>query len=106
MNDVPRLPQKEAAILECLIQASPRSLYGLEIVTASSGRVGQGTVYVTLARLEKKGFVTFTPGELPAHGGLPRPLYSVSALGVRAYMAWQAARDAAKRAWEWQEASS
>jgi len=42
-------------ILDLLAQG--RDMYGLELVEASSGRIKRGTVYVTLYRMEQKGFV-------------------------------------------------
>ena len=53
---VPTLPPKEALILELLVQES--ELYGLQLVAASKGRLKRGTVYVTLGRMEEKGFIT------------------------------------------------
>ena len=32
-------------------------MYGLELVTESEGALKRGTVYVTLGRLEEKGYV-------------------------------------------------
>jgi len=69
-------PRLEQLILELLI-GRRGSLYGLELVTASRGRLKRGTVYVTLARMEDKGFVTSRQEEAPAdEGGLPRRLRS------------------------------
>jgi len=80
---VPRLSSKEQLILELLISRRG-SLYGLELVTESRGRLKRGTVYVTLARMEDKGFVTSRQEEAPPEaGGLPRRLYTPTALGRR-----------------------
>jgi DNA-binding PadR family transcriptional regulator len=63
--------------------------YGLQLVAASGGRLKRGTVYVTLGRLEAKGYIASRPeaGE-PAHGGLRRRLYVVTPLGRRVLRAW------------------
>ena len=53
---VPRLSSKESLILEFL--ARGEELYGLQLVAASKGRLKRGTVYVTLGRMEDKGYVT------------------------------------------------
>ena len=82
-SNVPRLSPKEQLILELLIRRRG-GLYGLELVTASRGRLKRGTVYVTLARMEDKGFVTSRQEDAPADaGGLPRRIYSPTALGRR-----------------------
>jgi PadR family transcriptional regulator PadR len=79
---VPSLPPKEALILELLGRGRER--YGLELVNASKGRLKRGTVYVTLGRMEDKGFVTSRLEDAPAEaGGLPRRLYEATALGRR-----------------------
>jgi PadR family transcriptional regulator, regulatory protein PadR len=96
----PRLPtvsRKEALILDLLAGAS--DLYGLELVEASEGRLKRGTVYVTLSRMEDKGYVTSSQ-EAKAQGaiGLPRRVYRLTALGRRAREAW--AMVSKKLAWE------
>jgi PadR family transcriptional regulator PadR len=79
---LPSLPTKEALILELL--GGGRERYGLELVNASKGRLKRGTVYVTLGRMEDKGFVTSRLEDAPAEaGGLPRRLYQATALGRR-----------------------
>src|SRR3712207_6863275 len=43
-----------------------------------------GTVYVTLGRMEEKGYITSKLGAPPSGtGGLPRRIYAVTALGRR-----------------------
>jgi PadR family transcriptional regulator, regulatory protein PadR len=84
---MPTLPPKEALILELL--SGGRERYGLELVTASKGRLKRGTVYVTLGRMEDKGFVTSRLEDAPAEaGGLPRRVYEATALGRRVLAAW------------------
>jgi PadR family transcriptional regulator PadR len=79
---MPTLPPKEALILELLAGGPER--YGLELVAASKGRLKRGTVYVTLGRMEDKGFLTSRLEGAPAEaGGLPRRVYEATALGRR-----------------------
>src|SRR3977135_4712197 len=77
---VPTLPPKEALILELLVQES--ELYGLQLVAASKGQLKRGTVYVTLGRMEEKGFITSRLEDAPPEsGGLPRRIYEPTAFG-------------------------
>ncbi|MEQ1761435.1 MAG: helix-turn-helix transcriptional regulator [Vicinamibacterales bacterium] len=86
-SDIPRLPAKERLILELLAGAEPK--FGLQLVQESDGRLKRGTVYVTLNRLEDKGYVT-SHQETPVPGaiGLPRRLYSTTGFGSRVLWAW------------------
>ena len=87
MSDDHTLPAKQRLILELLIGAGP--LYGLELVERSEGALKRGTVYVTLSRMEAKGFVTSEQETLPAGAiGLPRRRYRPTGLGERALRAW------------------
>jgi DNA-binding PadR family transcriptional regulator len=54
---------------------------------ASEGRLKRGTVYVTLGRMEEKGFVKSHTKQETAHPGLPRPIYKITAMGERALTA-------------------
>jgi PadR family transcriptional regulator, regulatory protein PadR len=82
----PRLSATERLILE-LLDGDER--YGLELVNGSDGRLKRGTIYVTLGRMEEKGFVTSHPEvDPPAHGGLRRRLYKRTPLGRRVMSAW------------------
>jgi len=56
-RDIPNLPGKEFLIMSYLV-ASPRPLYGLQLVEMSDGSLKRGTIYVTLNRLEEKGYVS------------------------------------------------
>ena len=87
MTDVHTLPAKQRLILELLIGAGP--LYGLELVERSDGALKRGTVYVTLSRMEAKGFVSSEQETLPPGAiGLPRRRYRPTGLGERALRAW------------------
>ena len=84
-----RLPAKERLILELLLSGDP--LYGLRLVELSDGRLKRGTVYVTLARMEAKGYVASEQeAPLPNAIGLPRRIYRITSLGERVLRAWSA----------------
>jgi DNA-binding PadR family transcriptional regulator len=84
------LSSKELLILELL--ASGRELYGLELVAASRRRLKRGTVYVTLGRMEDKGYVTSRlESPPPQSGGMPRRLYRPTELGRRVLATWTTA---------------
>src|SRR6266852_1139444 len=84
---LPTLPVTETLILELLVRE--RELYGLELVSASKGRLKRGTVYVTLGRMEQKGYITSRLEDAPpAAGGLPRRVYKATAFGRRVLAAW------------------
>jgi len=87
---LPTLSHKETLILELLIGA--KEMYGLELVAASAGALKRGTVYVTLGRMEDKGYVTSRLESAPrAAGGLPRRIYAPTALGREVLAAWMTA---------------
>ena len=69
-------------ILEALITGG--EMYGLELVEISDGGLKRGTVYVTLNRMEDKGFVTSELGEAtPERGGRAKRYFRVTAKGLR-----------------------
>ncbi len=83
----PRLSATEARVLELLTDRG--GLYGLQLVGASRGRLKRGTIYVTLGRMEEKGYVTSRAEAAPeGAGGLPRRLYDATPYGVRVLKAW------------------
>ena len=84
---VPALSAKELVILDLLLTSE--EMYGLELVTASKGELKRGTVYVTLGRMEDKGYITSRLEDAPpAAGGLPRRIYRPTALGRQLLGAW------------------
>jgi DNA-binding PadR family transcriptional regulator len=86
----PRLSPKESLIIDLLLRDG--ELYGLQLVVASRGRLKRGTVYVTLGRMEDKGFIrSREEAPPPDEGGLPRRLYRATPLGRQVYDAWSAA---------------
>jgi PadR family transcriptional regulator PadR len=88
----PTLSAKETIILELLVKE--RELYGLQLVGASRRRLKRGTVYVTLGRMEDKGYLTSRLEDAPPDaGGLPRRLYQPTPLGTRVLEAWTRAAE-------------
>ena len=84
---IPTLSPKEALILELL--CAEGELYGLQLVAASKRKLKRGTVYVTLGRMEDKGYVTSRLEDAPPDmGGMPRRMYSPTPLGRRVLSAW------------------
>jgi DNA-binding PadR family transcriptional regulator len=81
------LSAKESLILQLL--ARHDDAYGLELVSASRGRLKRGTVYVTLGRMEEKRYVASRLVDAPSEaGGLPRRIYQASPLGRQVLEAW------------------
>ena len=81
------LSEKESLILELLSRG--KQMYGLQLVAASRRRLKRGTVYVTLGRMEEKGYVTSHLEAAPSDaGGLPRRVYQSTALGRRVLTVW------------------
>jgi PadR family transcriptional regulator, regulatory protein PadR len=69
--------------------------FGLELVEASGGRLKRGTVYVTLGRMETKGFVQSRQEQrAPGAIGLPRRLYRATAYGLKVRDAYRLLREA------------
>ena len=78
---LPNLSTTEGLILELL---SEGDLFVLELVQRSGGKLKRGTVYVTLGRMQEKGYVTSRTEPLPPGAiGLPRRLYRPTAFGLR-----------------------
>ena len=90
---VPRIPflsAKESLILELLMRE--KELYGLQLVSLSRKRLKRGTVYVTLGRMEAKGYLTSRLEDAPPDsGGLPRRIYRPTPLGRRVMTVWNTA---------------
>ena len=79
-----------------------RSGYGAELVRELEERTGRqvqgGALYVTLDRLEQKGYLVSRMGEPdPRRGGRPKRFVEVTPEGVRALAAH---REALLRIWE------
>lgn len=87
---LPRLSRSERLVLETLLANG--ELFGLAMVEASGRRLKRGTVYVTLGRMEQKGYLTSRQEAVPAGAiGLPRRLYMPTAYARRVLEAWAAA---------------
>lgn len=91
MNEpLPKLSGTERLIVELL--AAHEELFGLQMVELSSGRLKRGTVYVTLGRMQEKGYLESRQEALPAGAiGLPRRLYRPTGLAMRVLAVWKAA---------------
>jgi DNA-binding PadR family transcriptional regulator len=74
------LSSLEALTLDLLAATGPT--YGLDLVASSRGKLKRGSVYVTLGRMEQKGFVTSRLDERPGEGP-SRRLYEPTPLGLR-----------------------
>ena len=68
-------------------------LYGLQMVDASDGVLKRGTVYVTLSRMERKGYVESRRDEAVSQGPRRR-VYRITTLGGRALRAWRMVHNA------------
>lgn len=77
----------ESLVLE-LISKGER--YGLELVEASGRKLKRGTIYVTLSRMESKGFIVSRLEEPhPEAIGLPRRMYRVTPFGASVQKAYK-----------------
>ena len=84
------LSAKESLILDLLVRE--QELYGLQLVAQSRRRLKRGTVYVTLGRIEEKGYIASRLEAPPPYaGGMPRRLYEPTALGRRVLKVWTGA---------------
>jgi DNA-binding PadR family transcriptional regulator len=94
-TDFPRLSRTELLILELL---AGQEMFGLQLVEESGGKLKRGTVYVTLGRMQDKGYVeSWTEAPVPGAIGLPRRLYRPTGYGLRVLEAWAAAARAMNR---------
>jgi PadR family transcriptional regulator, regulatory protein PadR len=90
VNALPRLSATERLIFELL--DSEGELFGLQMVELSRGRLKRGTVYVTLGRMQEKGYLESRLESLPAGAiGLPRRLYRLTGHAARVLAAWRLA---------------
>lgn len=84
--DIPRLSATERLILELL---AGEEMFGLQLIESSKGALKRGTAYVTLGRMQDKGYVeSWTEQRAPHAIGLPRRLYRPTAYGLRVLEAW------------------
>lgn len=79
-GDSPSLSPKEFLILQMLVANGEQ--YGLQMVRASEGQLKRGTIYVTLNRMEDKGFITsYKEDRPPDQAGMARRRYRITGLG-------------------------
>ena len=89
---LPSISSKESLVIE-LIGKDER--YGLELVEASGQKLKRGTIYVTLSRMETKGFIVSRQEEpRTAAIGLPRRMYRVTPYGLQVHQAYKLLREA------------
>jgi DNA-binding PadR family transcriptional regulator len=89
---LPSISATESLILDLL---EPGERFGLELIERSDGRLKRGSVYVTLSRMEAKGFVESRQEErAPGAIGLPRRLYTPTPYGLKVRDAYRLLRDA------------
>jgi DNA-binding PadR family transcriptional regulator len=79
---LPSMSRTESLVMD-LLRGGER--YGLELVDASAGTLKRGSVYVTLARMEEKGFVESRQEEREGAGGTPRRLYRPTPYGRKVH---------------------
>lgn len=90
MEHLPKFSAAEHLIVELLVEHE--ELFGLQMVELSRGRLKRGTVYVTLGRMQDKGYLESRQEPLPPGAiGLPRRLYRPTGLALRIRDAWRAA---------------
>jgi DNA-binding PadR family transcriptional regulator len=91
-SEFPSISATESLILD-LLQRGDR--FGLQLVNDAGGALKRGSVYVTLARMEAKGFVASRHEErAPDVSGLPRRLYTATPYGLKVRDAYRVLRDA------------
>src|ERR671911_1296841 len=92
VSRLPSMSRTESLVMELL---RSRERYGLELVDASGGSLKRGSVYVTLARMEEKGFVESRHEERTSGtSGLPRRLYRATPYGRKVHSAFTMLREA------------
>lgn len=82
MSVLPQVSRVERLILELL--AVDGEAFGLQLLERSGGRLKRGTVYVTLGRMQEKGYLESRQEPLPEGAiGLPRRIYRPTAYALR-----------------------
>jgi DNA-binding PadR family transcriptional regulator len=79
--------RKEVVVLDLLSRDG--ELYGLQLIEASDGALKRGTIYVTLSRMENKGYVESSLDDTAPSFGPPRRFYRITPLGRRVLRAWR-----------------
>lgn len=84
-----RSPSKIELMILRLLRGG--EMYGLEMVKASDGELARGTIYVTLGRMQEKGYVKSRQEKEETEAGLPRRIYQITGLGLQVMQASEAA---------------
>jgi PadR family transcriptional regulator, regulatory protein PadR len=87
----------EQTAMKLLINSGSTPMYGLELVQKSDGALKRGTVYLTLNRLEDRGFLK-SEREKDSTATIPRLFYTVTGAGRRAFHAWTVGQEAQRKA--------
>ena len=83
----PTISSTESLVIDLL---GKDERYGLELVDTSGRKLKRGTIYVTLSRMESKGFiVSRSEDPHPQAIGLPRRMYQVTPYGLRVQKAYK-----------------
>ena len=85
-NELPGLSGKEMVIMN-LLTSNRGEQYGLQLIEHSNGALKRGTIYVTLHRLEEKGYVKSRTEDAAPGIAQPRRLYKPTGLGARVFNA-------------------
>lgn len=89
MNNLPKLSSVERLVLQMLIN-SGGELYGLEMVEQSGGKLKKGTVYVTLERMQQKGYIeSRVKSDKSSKNNSKRRMYKATGLGQRLFAAYE-----------------
>ena len=92
------LTTKEAFVLAFLTRYGKG--YGLEMVKKSNGLLKRGSVYVTLHRMQQKGYVmSRKETNPPDEKGPPRRHYTATAKGAQALDSWKLIKSSRTGAW-------
>ena len=83
-NDIPGLSRIEFLIMNLLVSARGE-MYGLQLVDVSGGALKRGTIYVTLSRLEDKGYISSRREAETIGGASARRLYKTTGHGQKVY---------------------
>jgi DNA-binding PadR family transcriptional regulator len=90
---IPRLASTERLILSRLTQHGQE--FALRLADRSGGALKRGTVYITLQRMESKGYVESRLEAQPERAmGRPRRWYRPSEYGRQVLNAWKVAESA------------
>ena len=92
------LTTREAFVLAFLTRYGKG--YGLQMVKKSKGLLKRGSVYVTLHRMQQKGYVRSKKETVPPdEKGPPRRHYTATAKGAQALDSWKLIKSSRIGAW-------